>query len=170
MSDSPDSRDQDPQDQATKPKSNVRPAGRRTKFPVWFFGRIRTFDIACPSCGDVFTTRAPRSRTKAPRTQNWDTRAQVFTCPNCLRAFCLGILAWPIVSGRPPCPPDAIPTISQAETLRALTSSLLAPARRLKRDAANRVVPDTPPPDSVWRGLPEGVSLEDFLNGRWKPS
>lgn len=134
---------------------------------ISFFARIKTFDISCPGCGEVYSVKAHRHPRRTKVWSGWDPRTSRYRCWNCRRVFILGVLAWPMPGTGSGCPPDAIPSLAQAQALRTLTASLLESRRALAGHPANRL--ESAPPDSVWRGLPEGVDLEDFLNGRWEP-
>lgn len=132
--------------------------------PTPFFARLKSFDLACPRCGAVFIVRSGKGQDNRGH-YGWDPRTSTWKCYNCQGTFTLGIVAW---SGtrRRRLPPDCIPTLEQAKALRVLLASLQIIRGRKPKDSVNLRLPDEPA-DGVWRGLPEGVTLEDVDEGRW---
>ncbi len=80
-----------------------------------FFARVRTFDMECPHCGEVYQIREG-----AYTTQYFNRRTARFTCDKCGRTYILGMLAWPVnTSGNSNVPPaDQVPGPRQLAQLR----------------------------------------------------
>lgn len=73
-----------------------------------FFARLGSFDLECPHCGHVHQVKA-----KDPKS-GWNPVSARFTCTfrECKKSYVLGIVAWPVVSGRFPAstpPADQVP-------------------------------------------------------------
>lgn len=80
-----------------------------------FFARLRSFDLECPHCGQVYsvTDRKP--------TSNYDPRTGRFHCnrKDCNRRYILGVLAWPITAGGGSATPeDQVPSPRQLVQMR----------------------------------------------------
>ncbi len=91
-----------------------------------FFARLRTFDIECPHCGLVY-----RIRQDSPDLY-WNPRTARFYCNisgGCGLQFTLGILAWPVGTGKgsntPPA--DQVPGPRQLPQMRAEAGSWWMP-------------------------------------------
>lgn len=76
-----------------------------------FFGRIRSFDLACPRCDRVH--QVPRSGSKV-----WDSRLGRFQCSECGITLALGIVAYSVGPGTASPAGDIVPTLAEAMELR----------------------------------------------------
>lgn len=105
-----------------------------------FFARIRSFDIACPGCGDVWHCSRPRKGTAGPLPRGrWDTRTNTFTCPSCGKAWVLGIVAWPRGT-QLGIPIDAVPDLAQILRLSQGSGHAMPAPREGSRDGANVLI------------------------------
>ncbi len=105
-----------------------------------FFARLLAVLLECPACGflDSFQWRklslreVNRRRRKAVHTKGtrkterqldrhgWDAARGTWRCPQCARAFVLGLLAWPAPPrGEATRPRDQVPTERELTQLRA---------------------------------------------------
>lgn len=96
---------------------------RRLERAVRFFGRLASFDLECPHCGDVYQVRLGGARRSGQKDPNWDPQTARFRCTNkdCGRVYVLGIVAWPIikaprVASMPP--EDQVPSPRQLAQMR----------------------------------------------------
>lgn len=109
-----------------------------------FFARIRSFDIECPRCGQVYCV----SRRAGPT--NWSTRLSRFQCGRCDLRLALGIIAHPVPWGRCDPPSDIIPTVEQALELRKQMDAAWVGFRLKSGEPVNRL--GEPVEDPLWAG------------------
>jgi len=114
---------------------------------VRLFARLITFDFSCPKCGRLYQLTEPgRSRAKGvPQYKVWDPRSARFCCRYCSLVVLLGVVAWPMSSGRgmnysEATPPDVVPTPREAAEMRVQASYWAKPVDvKLPRRAVNVV-------------------------------
>lgn len=112
-----------------------------------FFARLRSFDIACPRCGDVHIVRwrqghaFTRAQTKVAR-PSWDPLISRWQCRSCSLKLILGVLAWDGSAIKGKALADHVPTLEECIQIReAFGGGVWIPSLSLAKSLkANRVV------------------------------
>lgn len=86
------------------------------------FARVRSMDLECPRCGDVWHCSG--------KAGPYNRRTGRFCCPSCGLTLAVGVIVYPVTSAPGPqgAPPDWTPTYRQALALRAQLPSALQAA------------------------------------------
>lgn len=85
-----------------------------------FFARLRAFELACPQCGDIYSSERRHTyyrKIVKRRHLQFDPVTQVWKCPSCDLKLTLGIIAWR-GHGRQLPPQDTVPTLEESKRLR----------------------------------------------------
>ncbi len=101
-----------------------------------FFGRIRSADIECPRCTNVYLIGVAGRNKRG----YYDAKRSRFRCPHCGMVLVLGIIAWLPPAGPPTTPHDHIPSVRQALQLRQTIGALWVEKRLKTGEPANRLV------------------------------
>lgn len=102
-----------------------------------FFGRIRSFDLACPRCDQVYQV-GQGTRTGLA----WEPRTSRFRCVSgCALRMSLGILGWNVALGQATTPADSVPLNPyQATQLRDLSRATFLGKKLEHKGNQNRVL------------------------------
>ena len=105
-----------------------------------FFARIKSADLECPHCGNIYLIGATGKAKRA----YYDARTSRFRCPHCGLVLVLGVIGWRPPMGRPlkgP-PPDQVPTPRQALQMRRDHAAIWTEGRLERKGPANRLAED----------------------------
>lgn len=85
-----------------------------------FFARLRAFELACPQCGDIYSSERRHTyyrKIVKRRHLQFDPVTQVWKCPSCDLKLTLGIIAWRGHGTQLP-PEDTVPTLDESKRMR----------------------------------------------------
>ena len=87
-----------------------------------FFARLRAFEIACPQCGELYSSERRHKHWRKlvkRRHLQFDPVTQVWRCPSCDLKLTLGIIAWRGHGKQLP-PEDIVPTLDESKRMREM--------------------------------------------------
>jgi len=88
-----------------------------------WFARIRSFDLVCPQCDEMYIIVSNRNRNIDH--PNWDRSRSIFTCKRCGWRAVLGILAWETGPVWDVKPIDVVPSVRQSGRLRTIINRMV---------------------------------------------
>lgn len=112
-----------------------------------FFARIRSLDMACPSCGEVFYCNGISGAYRRLTGR--------FKCPKCSLVLAIAVLAYPVTTDtrHQQQPDDWVPTVREAAAMRHQNPGHLARRRRSPIGPRNVVLREG------CRCVPKGTAL-----------